>query len=92
LFILTEVNVMGGGSAAHSSSSDEDGDAEWRAAIDSIASVGLGLPQSNGAATLESRVPHADDEASQKPGLKLYQVKVNYHYLCPFFIIICTWC
>lgn len=68
---------MGGGSPAHSSSSEEDGDAEWRAAIDSIASVGFDLPQSNGAATRVSRVSNADEEASQKPGLKLYQVKVN---------------
>ncbi|XP_078162242.1 uncharacterized protein LOC144557535 [Carex rostrata] len=68
---------MGGGSPAHSSSSDEDGDTEWRAAIDSIASVGFGLPQSNITATRESRDAHTGEEVSQKSGLKLYQVKAQ---------------
>ncbi|KAF3332505.1 hypothetical protein FCM35_KLT02082 [Carex littledalei] len=68
---------MGSGSPANSSSSDEDGDTEWRAAIDSIASVGFGLPQSNGTATRESRDAHTGEEASQKSGLKLYQVKAQ---------------
>ncbi|KAJ3702864.1 hypothetical protein LUZ61_006569 [Rhynchospora tenuis] len=68
---------MGGGGPAHSSSSDEDGDAEWRAAIDSIASVGFGLPQSNGASKRESRDAHSDEETSQKSSLKLYQIKAQ---------------
>ncbi|KAJ4796309.1 hypothetical protein LUZ62_047555 [Rhynchospora pubera] len=70
---------MGGGSPARSSSSDEDGDAEWRAAIDSIASVGFGVPQSNGSSSSkrESRDTHSDDEPSQKSGLKLYQIKAQ---------------
>uniref|UniRef100_A0A0D9VQU8 Uncharacterized protein n=1 Tax=Leersia perrieri TaxID=77586 RepID=A0A0D9VQU8_9ORYZ len=84
---------MGGGggrptaSDASSSSSDEDGDAAWKAAIDSIAAVGFGVPLSNGAAKaasgsggaasngVEQQAPQ--EGKAQAPGLKLYQIKVR---------------
>ncbi|KAG8073895.1 hypothetical protein GUJ93_ZPchr0006g45549 [Zizania palustris] len=81
---------MGGGGrnpTASGASSDDDGDASWRAAIDSIAAVGFGVPPSNGAAKASSG---SGDEAShgveqqplqegkaQAPRLKLYQIKVR---------------
>ncbi|KAL5217906.1 hypothetical protein ABZP36_018590 [Zizania latifolia] len=82
---------MGGGgrnlTASGASSSDDDGDASWREAIDSIAAVGFGVPLSNGAAKASSG---SGDEAShgveqqppqegkaQAPRLKLYQIKVR---------------
>jgi len=79
----------GGGSPAASgggSSSEDDGDAAWKAAIESIASVGFGVPSSNGVAKAASggsgeadsdaelKQPH--EEKPQAPRLKLYQIKV----------------
>ena len=81
--------ASGGGSPAASgsgSSSEDDGDAAWKAAIDSIASVGFGVPSSNGVAKAASGGSgEADTDAEleqphegkpQAPRLKLYQIKV----------------
>ena len=81
----------GGGSPAASgsgSSSEDDGDAAWKAAIDSIASVGFGVPSSNGVAKAASGGSgEADTDAEleqphegkpQAPRLKLYQIKVTF--------------
>ncbi|CAL4913120.1 unnamed protein product [Urochloa decumbens] len=69
------------------SSSEDDGDAAWKAAIDSIAAVGFGVPPSNGVAKAASvgggeadsdaelEQPH--EEKPQAPKLKLYQIKVR---------------
>ncbi|KAG2554011.1 uncharacterized protein LOC120646962 [Panicum virgatum] len=80
----------GGGSPAASgggSSSEDDGDAAWKAAIESIASVGFGVPSSNGVAKAASdgsgeadndaelKQPH--EEKPQAPRLKLYQIKMR---------------
>lgn len=73
---------MGGGG---SSSSEDDGDPTWKAAIDSIASVGFSFALSNGVAKAGSSGScevnnRADLEEPREgkpkgPGLKLYQVK-----------------
>jgi len=80
----------GGGPAASGggSSSEDDGDAAWKAAIDSIASVGFGVPSSNGVAKAASGGSgEADTDAEleqphegkpQAPRLKLYQIKVTF--------------
>lgn len=69
----------GGGQSSNSSSGEEDGDAEWRAAISSATSTATvfkhapnSLPSSsNGGAT------HEDEDEKHKPQkLKLYQIKV----------------
>ncbi|XP_008808845.1 uncharacterized protein LOC103720756 [Phoenix dactylifera] len=76
---------MGGGSSA-SSSGEEDGDAEWKAAIDSVAAVNFGVSTSNRPATPQSVAGGStapDDprngqlKKSQTPGLKLYQIKAQ---------------
>ncbi|CAL4929653.1 unnamed protein product [Urochloa decumbens] len=85
---------MGGGGGGRSpaasgsgSSSEDDGDAAWKAAIESIAAVGFGVPPSNGVAKAASvgggeadsdaelEQPH--EEKPQAPKLKLYQIKVR---------------
>ncbi|CAL4921336.1 unnamed protein product [Urochloa decumbens] len=84
---------MGGGggrspaASGSGSSSEDDGDAAWKAAIDSIAAVGFGVPPSNGVAKAASvgggeadsdaelEQPH--EEKPQAPKLKLYQIKVR---------------
>ncbi|XP_062216462.1 uncharacterized protein LOC133916689 [Phragmites australis] len=78
---------MGGGGGGGGSSSDDDGDAAWKAAIDSIASVGFGVPSSNGAAKAASgcsgeashgvELEQPREGKRQTPGLKLYQIKVR---------------
>ncbi|WVZ55874.1 hypothetical protein U9M48_006479 [Paspalum notatum var. saurae] len=80
----------GGGSPAASgsgSSSEDDGDAAWKAAIESVAAVGFGVPSSNGVAKAasggsgevnngeEPEQPHQGK--TQAPGLKLYQIKAR---------------
>ncbi|XP_010938972.1 uncharacterized protein [Elaeis guineensis] len=76
---------MGGGSSANSSG-EEDGDAEWKAAIDSVAAVNLGTSTSNRPATPQSVAGGStapDDprdeqlKKPQTPGLKLYQIKAQ---------------
>lgn len=75
---------MGGGSSA-SSSGEEDGDVDWRAAIDSVAAVSVGIPASNGSTKTRSDAgdlalddPHNEQQKKvQTPGLKLYQIKAQ---------------
>lgn len=75
------MGVGGGGPASSDSSGEEDGDAEWRAAIDSIAS-GSAVPSSNGPiksnlGLVNSTLAEEDPNPKQKKGLKLYQIKVQ---------------
>jgi hypothetical protein len=61
---------------------DDDGDAAWKAAIDSIAAVGFGVSATNGSAKVASgdngEANHSGElEKPQTPGLKLYQIKVS---------------
>lgn len=80
-------NINGDGS---SSSGEEDGDAAWKAAINSVATVGFGLSASNGRSKPDPTVVDSseddDDDATaqlhrqgrwQAPKLKLYQIKVH---------------
>nr|CAB3496764.1 unnamed protein product [Digitaria exilis] len=82
---------MGGGgdggrspaASGSGSSSEDDGDAAWKAAIDSVASVRFGVPSSNGVAKAASGgsgeanndVEHPLEGKPHAPGLKLYQIK-----------------
>ncbi|KAF8673659.1 hypothetical protein HU200_048405 [Digitaria exilis] len=84
---------MGGGgdggrspaASGSGSSSEDDGDAAWKAAIDSVASVRFGVPSSNGVAKAASGgsgeanndVEHPLEGKPHAPGLKLYQIKVR---------------
>lgn len=75
--------ALGGGS---SSSGEEDGDADWKAAIDSVAAVSFGVPASNGrrkpgnsevdSSSHEDDKHHDQRMLSKAPKLKLYQIKV----------------
>ncbi|CAL4921337.1 unnamed protein product [Urochloa decumbens] len=94
---------MGGGggrspaASGSGSSSEDDGDAAWKAAIDSIAAVGFGVPPSNGVAKAASvgggeadsdaelEQPH--EEKPQAPKLKLYQIKVPSFAPFPSFVV-----
>ncbi|WOL16945.1 hypothetical protein Cni_G25733 [Canna indica] len=70
-----------------SSSGEEDGDAEWKAAINSVATVGFGLPSSKGRRKPElvaDSSSSGDDDAqrdqikvTKAPKLKLYQIKAQ---------------
>ncbi|URD98355.1 hypothetical protein MUK42_31993 [Musa troglodytarum] len=81
-------NINGDGGS--SSSGEEDGDAAWKAAINSVATVGFGLSASNGRpkpdpTAVDSSEDDDDDAAarlhqqgrSQAPKLKLYQIKAQ---------------
>ncbi|CAL9049988.1 unnamed protein product [Musa banksii] len=82
-------NINGDGSSS-SSSGEEDGDAAWKAAINSVATVGFGLSASNGRPkpdpTAVDSSDDDDDDATaqlhqqgrwQAPKLKLYQIKAQ---------------
>ncbi|KAG8384274.1 hypothetical protein BUALT_Bualt04G0101400 [Buddleja alternifolia] len=67
---------MGGSRSSSSSSGEEDGDAEWMAAIDSVATAATFtngvLSSSNG------RKDEVEEEETQKPqNIKLYQIKAQ---------------
>lgn len=76
--------ALGGGS---SSSGEEDGDADWKAAIDSVAAVSFGVPASNGrrkpgnsevdSSSHEDDKHHDQRMLSKAPKLKLYQIKAQ---------------
>lgn len=70
----------GGISSSSSSSGEEDGDAEWRAAIESVAAADFSGPTRirppAAAAAGSKRGAASDDEKPKTPGLKLYQIKV----------------
>ncbi|CAL9083888.1 unnamed protein product [Musa textilis] len=81
-------NINGDGGS--SSSGEEDGDAAWKAAINSVATVGFGLSASNGRpkpdpTAVDSSEDDDEDAAarlhqqgrSQAPKLKLYQIKAQ---------------
>ncbi|RWW51241.1 hypothetical protein BHE74_00042432 [Ensete ventricosum] len=90
-------NINGDGGSS-SSSGEEDGDATWKAAINSVATVGFGLSASNGRPksdpaavdSFEDDDNGGDDAAAQlhqqgrskAPKLKLYQIKF-YVLVCP---------
>ena len=86
-----------GDSGDGSSSSEDDRDAMWKAAIDSIAFVGFSFALSNGvakAASSGSREVNnrADLEEPREgkpkgPGLKMYQVKVTLFAPSPSFVV-----
>ncbi|KAJ8485427.1 hypothetical protein OPV22_017912 [Ensete ventricosum] len=85
-------NINGDGGSS-SSSGEEDGDATWKAAINSVATVGFGLSASNGRPksdpaavdSFEDDDNGGDDAAAQlhqqgrskAPKLKLYQIKAQ---------------
>ncbi|KAJ6808368.1 uncharacterized protein M6B38_166670 [Iris pallida] len=76
---------MGRATPASSSSGEEDGDADWKAAIDSIASIDVSNKASNGRTkrnpdSADSGERDTDDEKKKKasaPALKLYQIKAQ---------------
>ncbi|KAL7101510.1 hypothetical protein ACP275_08G058300 [Erythranthe tilingii] len=68
---------MGGGRRSdNSSSGEEDGDAEWRAAIDSVTAVASSVKNdSNGSSR---RSTHEDEDQKHKPqNMKHYQIKAQ---------------
>ncbi|XP_042425539.1 uncharacterized protein LOC122013350 isoform X1 [Zingiber officinale] len=75
------------GGVGSSSSSEEDGDADWKAAIDSVAAVSYGVPASNGrrkpsnsdadSSSDEDNKHHDRRMLSKAPKLKLYQIKAQ---------------
>lgn len=76
---------MGSGGSA-SSSGEEDGDAEWKAAIDSVAAADFGVSSSKRPAKLQPVAgdstapddPHDEQlNKPQTPGVKLYQIKAQ---------------
>lgn len=77
------------GGPASSSSGEEDGDAEWKAAIDSVAPVTT-TATSNGFAAASKDLTTSIDgtNSNQKPqNLKHYQIKVSL-YLHPHHILL----
>ncbi|KAK8943349.1 hypothetical protein KSP40_PGU020106 [Platanthera guangdongensis] len=65
-----------------SSSGEEDGDAIWKAAIDSVAADGVssskGLIKSrNGGLFDEDSANYPDEKKAKSPGVKLYQIKAR---------------
>lgn len=70
---------MGGSRRSSSSSGEEDGDAEWRAAIDSIAAVAtFNKPKSRSVLSSFDRLETYEDEGIRKPQkIKHYQIKAR---------------
>ncbi|XP_072984445.1 uncharacterized protein [Typha latifolia] len=76
---------MGRGSPS-SSSGEEDGDENWRSAIESVAAADFVLPNSNGTTNTRPKTGKSNLEdfhneerknKPQTPGLKLYQIKAQ---------------
>ncbi|EYU44493.1 hypothetical protein ABFS82_08G058100 [Erythranthe guttata] len=70
---------MGGGRRSdNSSSGEEDGDAEWRAAIDSVTAVASSVKNdSNGTSYSSSRRSTHEDEEHKPQIMKHYQIKAQ---------------
>ncbi|PKU84748.1 uncharacterized protein LOC110093599 isoform X1 [Dendrobium catenatum] len=77
---------MGIAGGTDSSSGEEDGDAEWKAAIDSVAAVDVsssyGLSKfrvsaSNGGSLCVGHSNHEVEKKTKAPGIKLYQIKAQ---------------
>lgn len=65
-----------------SSSGEEDGDANWKAAIDSVTAVGVSssediIKSRNGGLFDEEHPNHAGEKKAKSTGVKLYQIKAR---------------
>lgn len=77
---------MGGGSSECSSSGEEDGYAEWKSAIDSVAATSTFVSSSAAKPPVSSADGDASDQKHKTQQLKHYQIKVHHAYSPPFFL------